>query len=374
MSLSTFVRRFPLALLIISLPWFGLSLPAAAQSQVQQKLGYINQAAPTRYLPEPPTELELCGERVPLDQRDVAERLDREFNIAVHDPAQVVMWLKRAQRYFPYFEKRLKEAGLPEDLKYLAVAESSLLSLARSYAGAVGTWQFIADTGRRYGLRRNRYFDDRLNVEKATDAALRYLKDLKDEFGSWSLAMAAYNCGERRVRDEIKEQGQKDYYQLYLPLETRRYLFRIMAAKIILQNPEQYGYLLKPSRLYDPIPRDVVTIKLRRMTHLRTLAAAAGSTFYNMKQLNPEVRGDYLPSGTHRLNVPQGQGASLAKRLAKMRPDPAPPHAVWVVKSGDTLSLIAHQTGVTISALRRANRLNSSQIFPGQRLVIPAKR
>lgn len=372
---SSCFRRFPVLIIVFltaALLWPGIP-PAGAQTQVQMLVDPSSAPAPVRYLPDTPLELTLCGEKVPLDQRGVAERLDREFNIAVHDPGQVVMWLKRAQRYFPYFEKRLKAAGLPEDLKYVAVAESSLLSLARSYAGAVGTWQFIADTGRRYGLRRDRYFDDRLNVEKATNAAIKYLKELREEFGNWSLAMAAYNCGERRVRDEIKEQGQKDYYQLYLPMETMRYVFRIMAAKIILQNPERYGYYLRPGRLYDPIPRDRVNITLKRLTHLRSLASAAGTTFYDIKELNPEIRGYYLPKGTHELSLPKGQGEVLAKALGGMKPDPEPAHSEWVVKPGDTLSLIARETGVKIKDLRKANGMSNTQIFPGQRLIIPSK-
>lgn len=330
--------------------------------------------APMKYLPAPPSQLSLCGEPLPLTDRMVAEKLDREFTIAVHDTAQVVMWMKRAARYFPYISRRLKAAGMPDDLKYLAVAESSLITRIRSPAGAVGPWQFIAGTGRRFGLRRDRWFDDRLDVEKSTAAALAYLKELHQEFGKWSLAMAAYNCGEVRVRREIKEQSTSDYYHLHLPLETRRYLFRIAAAKIVLSNPKRYGYHLPPQRLYEPVPSQPAVLTFKRPVHVRDLAAACGISFHQFKELNPAIRGYYLPPGTHRLRVPPGQAAGLAGRLKPSKMAPPPKKSEWVVQPGDTLSLIAHRAGTSIRALIRANGLGGSQIFPGQRLIIPNKK
>jgi hypothetical protein len=350
-----------------------LLLAALAQSQPMPA-----PPAPRRYLPAPPKKLTLCGEPVPLELPHVAEALDREFTIAVHDQAQVVMWLKRARRYFPYITRRLKAAGLPEDLKYLCVAESSLLRRIRSRAGAVGLWQLVPGTARRYGLRVNRWFDDRRNVEKATGAALAYLKDLYAEFGSWALAMAAYNCGEKRLRREVAEQGVKDYYHLYLPRETMRYLFRIMAAKIILSRPAAYGYVLPPEHLYRPRPSRKVTLVNRRPLHLRLLAAACGSTVRELMELNPELRTYWLPAGKVTLQVPPGGAKDLAARLAALRrqagPAPSSPPGrprTVVVRTGDTLSAIARRHGVKLEALRRANRITGSLIRPGQRLVIP---
>ena len=170
------------------------------------------------------------------------------------------MWLKRGARYFPYITRQLKEAGMPEDLKYLAVAESALLRGVRSPAGAVGAWQFMPFTARRYGLRVDRWIDERRNFGKSTVAALAYLRELHDEFGSWTLAMAAYNCGETRVRKTIEEQGRRNYYELHLPRETMRYIFRIISAKIILQNPKKYGYDLPPERLYGPVPAEPAAV------------------------------------------------------------------------------------------------------------------
>ncbi|MGD8562098.1 MAG: transglycosylase SLT domain-containing protein [Desulfarculaceae bacterium] len=345
--------------------------PAPQEPKPQKVKGPIQ--APPYFIHTPPDKLDLCGEPVPLNLPFVAEMLDREFTIAVYDQAQMVMWLKRASRYFPYISKRLEEAGLPNDLKYLAVAESALLKRIRSVAGAAGLWQFIPGTGRRYGLRRNRWFDDRHNPEKSTQAAIAYLKNLYTKFGSWTLAMAAYNCGENRVEREMKEQGVSDYYHLYLPRETMRYVYRILSAKIILKDPGRYGYVLPKSHLYQPIPADRVTLKLRRPLHLRQLAMASGSTVRELKELNPEIRGYYLPRGTQAIKIPKGKGPQVSAKLQTLGPGPQPKNSEWVVKSGDTLSFIAKQNGVSIAALRRANGISGSRLMPGQRLIIPDK-
>ena len=336
-----------------------------------------------RYLPSPPEELTLCGQPVPLKLPFVAEQLDREFTIMVHDQAQVVMWLKRARRFFPYISQELAKAGLPEDLKYLAVAESSLLHRIRSRAGAVGVWQFIPATARRYGMKVDRYLDQRRDVEKATAGAIAYLKDLHQEFGSWPLAMAAYNCGEKRVRNELAEQGVKDYYNLYLPYETMRYVFRIMGAKIIISDPQRYGYDLPDGRLYQPVEADRVTLQLRRPLHLRELAQATGTNLRALKELNPELRNYYLPPGPMEVKVPKGQGADLEKRLAQVvkqaggRPVQMTARGeelddeVYVVREGDNLGKIARRFRKRITDLRRANALESDRLHPGQKLVIP---
>lgn len=367
---------------------------------------------PPRYLPALPKDLNLCGEPVPLADPLVAEALDREFTIAVHDQAQVVMWLKRAQRYFPYITQRLKAAGLPDDLKYVAVAESSLLTRVVSPAGASGPWQFMDATGRRYGLRKDAYFDDRRNPEKATAAALAYLGGLHQEFGSWTMAMAGYNCGEARVRREVAEQGVNNYYDLWLPYETMRYVFRILAAKIILENPSAYGYCLPGEALYQPHPTDTARLNLGRPLHLRTLASACQTTLKVLKEYNPELVTYYLPPGSHEVKVPQGQAQGLSQRLAGVGDQaagpaapaapPAPPApevkgepmdksgrpqvkvpaarpgsaglsraGSHLVRPGDSLGVIARRYGVSTAALRQANGLTGDRIKPGQKLVIP---
>jgi len=140
-----------------------------------------------------PESLSLCHEPIPLENRKTLDMLDREFTIAVWDRAQVFLWLKRAGRYFPYIDEKVAEAGLPEDLKYVAVAESALITDIKSSRRALGLWQFVSRTARRYGLQRNRLIDERLDFERSTEAAMRYLKRLHSEFGNWTLAIAAYN-------------------------------------------------------------------------------------------------------------------------------------------------------------------------------------
>ncbi len=355
------MRKTALCLVALALIW--LAAPAGAQWPDMYR----------HFLPAPPRHMTLCEEKVPLHLPFVNEQLDREFNIAVHDQAQVVLWMKRAQRYFPYISRRLRKAGLPDDLKYLAVAESALLVQIRSFAGAVGPWQFMEATGRRYGLRRNRYFDDRMHLEKSTNAAIRYLKELRKKFGSWTLAMAAYNAGERRISRAIKQQGVKNYYHLWLPNETQRYIYRILSAKIILGDPRRYGYFIPDVRLYRPVASEKAKIHLRRSLHLKRLAEASATTVRRLKDLNPHIRGYYLPRGTHEIKVPPGQSKGLMARLKKSRPAPEPEVAEWIVRTGDNLGLIARSTGVSIRALKRANGIRGWVIYPGQRLMIPGR-
>ncbi|BEQ13326.1 lytic transglycosylase domain-containing protein [Desulfoferula mesophila] len=348
----------------------GASAPAAAQAPAPKA---PNQP-PTYFVPTLPAELSLCGTRVPLERRMVAEQLERELIIVVHDPAQVIMWLKRAWRYFPYIEGRLKAKGMPQDIKYLAVAESSLIHYIRSPAGAVGPWQFMAATGRKYGLRINRWYDDRRNVALATQAALSYLSDLHQEFDSWPLAMAAYNCGENRVAREIKEQATKDYFDLSLPRETQRYIYRILAAKLVISDPQSYGYVLPPEARWEPMAGQSVTLTLKKPVHLTVVAQAAGTSYRMLRELNPELRRRYLPKGRVTVVVPPGHGQDLAARLQKMQPATSPQNEVYVVRRGDSLGAIARRHGVSLNEIKDANDLEGDcVIVPGQRLNIPEK-
>jgi peptidoglycan lytic transglycosylase D len=262
-----------------------------------------------------PDSLTLAGEPVPLDRWDVAERLEREFFLALAAPAEVVLWLKRSARYFPYIEERLRAAGLPGDLKYVAVAESALRPRAYSWAHASGIWQFIPDTARRYGLRVTRAWDERRDPERSTAAATAYLKDLYAQFRDWPLALAAYNAGERRVAEALKRQGVSEYYQLVLPIETERYVFRVLAAKLILEAPDHYGFAVPAEERYAPHATDVVTVPLPSSLGVRELAAAAGSFSREIRALNPAIMSDRLPAGRYVVRVPQGGARGFAARL-----------------------------------------------------------
>jgi len=255
-----------------------------------------------------PEKMSVCGEAMPLGIPAVREMLDRELTISAWGQAQVFMWIKRAGRVFPVIEKKLAELGMPDDLKYLAVAESSLLAYIESNKGAVGTWQMIEETGVRNGLRKDELVDERNSPDIATRAALRYLQGLRQEFGCWTLALAAYNCGEARLRREIDIQKVADYYRLNLPLETERFVFRIAAIKLIMQHPERYGYDIPKEHIYKQVTGDSIAVKLENTVHITDLAQGIGTDFKIIKELNPELTGYLLPNGSYTLKVPQGLG------------------------------------------------------------------
>ena len=317
-----------------------------------------------------PDFLTLCGEPVPLNDHLVWERLDREFTISVWGRAQVFLWIKRAGRYFPYIEKKLEEAQMPDDIKYLALAESALIGYVRSHAGAKGYWQFMPRTARRNGLRKDRMVDERLNFERSTQAALRYLSRLKEMFGSWTLAMAAYNCGQTRLKREIKQQRVTDYYRLNLPIETERYIFRIAAIKIIMENPEHYGFRTAPERIYKPLKYDTVQIKSGTRIHMSDIAQALDTDFKTIKELNPQILGNYTPTGRFVVNVPPGTGDRLKAVMKQLTPSSTRYRKgpYYVVRSGDTLHKISRKTGVSISRLRAINGIEGSLIKVGQKL------
>ncbi|HOD35549.1 MAG TPA: lytic transglycosylase domain-containing protein [Syntrophales bacterium] len=264
---------------------------------------------------ELPSELQLCGEPVPLNRQDVWEMLDQSFVLSVYNTDQVILWLKRAHRYFPHLEKRLQERKMPDDIKYVAVVESSFRTYAVSSAKAVGPWQFMERTAKRYGLKVNKQIDERLNFEKSTEAALDYLTDLYRMFGNWTLAAASYNCGEERVSSSISVQGTQSFYDLDLPLETERYIFRILAAKLILAQPEKYGYHIPRERRYPPLDVDRVAFSLKKEVHVTLIARAAGTTYKTIRELNPEIRDEILPKGDYALIVPKGRAAQFTRTL-----------------------------------------------------------
>ncbi len=329
--------------------------------------------------------IDLCGERVPIDEPEVRERLEKELLLSIWDRAQIVLWIKRCGRYLPYIEKMLRENGMPDDLKYVAVVESSLLPHIGSHAGAVGYWQFIGSTAVKYGLTVDRDFDDRRNIFSSTLAAIRYFKDLHAEFNSWTLAVAGYNMGEAGLRRRIESQGTDNFYHLYLPTETQRHILKIVAVKLILSNPRKYGFHFTSEDLYAPAPADRVQVRCPREIPIRLIADAANTYFKKIKDLNPEIRGYDMPVGTHSILVPRGSGDGFSQRFASRlqrweseqeasrRREPG--RRVYVVRRGDSLSRIAEHHGVALADLIRWNNLSRSKpIYPGQRLVIHGGR
>ena len=314
-----------------------------------------------------PLTLSFCGHALPLQERHCREMLDRELTIAAYNRAQVVMWLKRSPRYFPLFDQEIKALDLPDDLKFLAVAESSLIEDIHSRAGAAGLWQFMRHTARRLGLRVNATIDERLDPITSTQCALNYLKFLKDKFTTWPLALAAYNCGEQRVTDAVEEQQTNNYHTLSLPAESERYLYRLAAIKLILSDPATYGYEIDNNECYKPLEVDYLTLNPAHEYSLIDFALKLGTTYHQLKKLNPHLIGKRLPKGKFNLTLPKGY-KNRVTGILKSIPPLATRKAQYRVRRGDTLTAISHRFKISTTHLKRLNQLNSSKIMVGQQL------
>ena len=317
--------------------------------------------------------LDFCGEPVELENRDVRERLEKELLLALGDRPQIVLWIKRSNRYFPIIEKMLKEHEMPQDLKYIAIAESALRPHAGSKKGAIGFWQFLKSSGRKYGLDINADKDERRNIFRSTEAAIAYFKELHDMMGSWTLAAAAYNMGEQGLLSEILAQKTRYYYHLYLPLETQRYIFRVISAKIILSDPETYGFRFTEEDLYPPLQYDRIRLECFQETPISVIAEAANTRFKVIKDLNPEIRGHFIAAGNHWILLPKGAADGFQARLKTLVGQwlAENQQRVYVVKEGDNLSAIAERFNVPLPALIIWNRLKLREhIHPGQHLII----
>lgn len=337
-----------------------------------------------------PTRLELLGVSLPLERRDLWERMDREFLFLVNDVPQVLLWMKRANRYFPLIEERIRLRGLPEDLKYVAIVESGLRPEARSSAGAVGIWQFIASTGALCQLEITNWVDERQDPVRSTEAALSYLEYLYSKFGDWLLAVAAYNAGEDKVRKEMVRQEVSSFFDLMLPPETERYIFKIASAKLILSDPAAYGFELSPEELYWPFDQQPVELELERDLELISLGRACGITYRALRHMNPHLRDSWLPKGRYRIYLPEGlrscaegfignKGSSEAAR-PRLQAGPGKTHStsqtpresiIHKVREKETLWDIAKKYGVQVKSIQEWNKLSATEkIRPGQRLVI----
>lgn len=317
--------------------------------------------------------LTLLGESVPVDRPRIREALEKEMLLALWNRSQVLLWMKRSTRIFPVIEKILEKEGLPDDLKYVVVVESALRPHAGSSKGAVGYWQFIKSTALKYDLRVDNCLDERRNLERSTRAACAYFKDLYGEFGAWSLALAAFNMGENGLAAAIELQEVRDYYDLYLSLETQRYVLKIAAVKMIFKQPETYGFHLEKRDFYPPEIQDGVRFAISDRVNLTLVAKAAGISFKELKILNPEIRGYFLCSGTCKLMVPRGQGHGFNRRLQKiMAAWKAKNHPFYhTVQKGENLTKIAGKYNISLALLLQWNQLRfNSVIHPGKVLVV----
>lgn len=261
------------------------------------------------YAPPLPDTLYFCGERVPLNLYYVRESLDRELVSNMYYQSNTLFNIKRAARVFPTIERILREEKVPEDMKYLCVIESGLQCVT-SPAGANGYWQFMKATGQKYGLEINDEVDMRNDLEASTRAACRYLKDLKRRFGGWAEAAAAYNCGEGGLGKRRANQQQVSYYELLLNQETQRYVYRILALKIIMQHPQDYGFYVRRCDTYPELPYEEVPLNGKDVD-LVDFAISHGTTYKVLRMQNPWLTSSTLKNKdnkSYKVRIPTKKG------------------------------------------------------------------
>jgi hypothetical protein len=248
------------------------------------------------YLPPLPDKISLAGEIVPLNDFEVRERLEREILVNTFWQSQTILLLKKSKRWFPEIERILKQEGVPDDFKYLALAESGLSNVV-SPSNAAGFWQFLPSTAKQYGLIVNAEVDERYHLEKATIAACKYLKEAYAKFGSWSLVAASYNMGIDGLQKQMATQKQKNYFNLLLNDETARYIFRILALKEIGGNPAKYGFKLENTDFYKPLKSKTLLVD-SSITDIAQFAINQKINYKQIKLLNPWLRQNTLPNKT----------------------------------------------------------------------------
>ncbi|MGB5460552.1 MAG: lytic transglycosylase domain-containing protein [Eudoraea sp.] len=254
---------------------------------------------------EIPADLNFASEKVPQEDPEIMERVDREFLVNTYWQSNALLLMKRAHKYFPVIEPILSKNGIPDDFKYLAVAESGLQNVV-SHAGATGFWQIMKGTGREYGLEINDNVDERYHLEKSTEVACKYLQKYKEKYGSWTLAAAAYNAGPGSINKYMGIQKANDYYDLLLGEETGRYVFRILAIKEILSNPEKYGFDIENDDLYNAVPTFNVVVE-EPVQNFADFAQQYEINYKILKRHNPWLREPHLnnTSGkTYTLEIP----------------------------------------------------------------------
>ncbi|MFC2104234.1 lytic transglycosylase domain-containing protein, partial [Bacteroidota bacterium] len=261
-----------------------------------------------------PDNLAFAGESVPLDHFDIRESLDQELLVNTYWQSQTLLFIKRANKYFPAIEKILNEKGVPDDFKYLVLAESDLKN-AVSPSGAVGIWQLLKGTAKDYGLEVNNEVDERYHFEKSTEAACEYFIDAHELFGSWTMAAAAYNMGRRGLIQQVNRQKENNYYDLLLNSETGRYIYRILAIKLILENPDEYGFHIRNEDLYLHVP----TFELKvdsAVTDFADFAKKYSINYKILKYFNPWLRDSFLTNKNEKeyyIKIPEEGYRSYSK-------------------------------------------------------------
>lgn len=279
----------------------GLAFPAIVMmaadiessrpKQVREKI----EIAPLSPAPAFERQVEFCGKKIDLSRYDMFERFDRELTTMTYMQSSTLRIIKLANRYFPVIEPILEQMGVPNDMKYLAVIESSLNVRAISPAKAAGMWQFMPATGRQYGLEINDTIDERMHVELSTIAACKYLKDMYARFKDWPTVAAAYNIGAGRINTELGNQKAESSLDLWLVEETSRYVFRILAAKELMSRPAKFGYIIKANQLYKPVKCNEVVVNAT-VEDLYKFVTDNNTTYYLIKDFNPWLRNKSIPN------------------------------------------------------------------------------
>lgn len=328
--------------------------------------------------PEPPQVVDHELDTIPVEMNPLVERWIQYFQ--TKGRPHMERYLARSGRYMTLMKRILRQNGLPEDLIYIALIESGFSSRATSHAAAVGYWQFIRGTGKRYGLEINAFLDERRDPVLATQAAAEYFKGLYSVFGSWYLSMASYNVGENRIKREVMANYTKDFWELTrkrrLPKETINYVPKFVAARLIAKSPEKYGF---SDIDYEP-PIEFELIKVDRPVNLRQMAEKMGMEYSDFKTLNPKFKGEIAPtrSDVLELRVPMGQKEVAMNAVQQSFVDKvvyvadAGETQVYRVRSGDSLHTIARRFRTTVAALRDSNDLKAGRpLRVGQRLMVP---
>jgi membrane-bound lytic murein transglycosylase D len=345
--------------------------PETSISALREKLNQIADLPDTASLG--PQKTIVQGTTIPLVMNALVERNISFFT--GRGRIHMERWLRNSGRYFPILRKILKEEGMPEELVHLSMIESGVNPNARSWARAVGMWQFIKGTGRLYGLRTSYFMDERRDFEKATRAAARHMRDLYDEFGDWYLVLSAYNSGAGRVYSGIRRTGSTDFWEMRrrLPRETRNYAPQFIATTLIAMNPAQYGFdsvEVYPALAYD-------TVMVDDGIELDLLADCAGTDVGTLRDLNPELLQWCTPPGVkaYTLRIPRGSSVPFHAKYAAIPPTAKRDWIVHTVRRGETLGGIATRYGITVEVLKETNRLApSKRLSVGKQVVIPVPR
>lgn len=287
--------KIPLLILLIVFSFFSCNQHTIPKTEIKKE----NISLALHVLPNLPKEINFCGQIINLEDEDIRERLDREILVNAYYQSSTLQILKRANRFFPEIEKILRKNKIPEDFKYLAVIESGLIQ-AFSPAGAKGFWQFMPGTAKDFNLRMTNEVDERLNIEKSTISACAYLNVANDTLKDWILSAASYNRGIGGVRSDMRWQRTDNYFDTYMNSETGRYVFRILAVKLIFENPEKYGYDLKKVELYKPYETYSIIVR-STINNLAEWAINKGINYKILIKLNPwilsnklSVKGDFF--------------------------------------------------------------------------------